>query len=129
MKEPAQGSRIVPAVHGRREVTPDPPDELVLAEGLRKDHSAADLQDLAARYAYGLNEHDTRMRRAVWRALTRRFGHGVRIGRGALATACRQAGRSTGALAQRDSSHGSVLLRASLNAAGAARLPATRLFH
>ena len=86
MKEPAQGSRIVPAVHGRREVTPDPPDDLALAEGLRQEHSRADLLDLAARYAYGVNENDTRMRRAVWRALTRRFGHGVRIGRGALVT-------------------------------------------
>ena len=38
------------------------------------------------KYAYGLNEHDVRMRRAVWRALTRRFGHGMRIGRGALVT-------------------------------------------
>jgi galactoside O-acetyltransferase len=84
--EQAEGSRVVPAVHGRREVTPDSQDELALADGLRKDHSRADLLDLASRYAYGLNENDTRMRRAVWRALTRRFGHGVRIGRGALVT-------------------------------------------
>ena len=84
--EQTEGSRVVPAVHGRREVTPDSQDDLTLADGLRKDHSRADLLDLAARYAYGLSEHDIRMRRAVWRALTRRFGHGVRIGRGALVT-------------------------------------------
>jgi acetyltransferase-like isoleucine patch superfamily enzyme len=84
--EQTEGSRVVPAVHGRREVTPDSQDDLTLADGLRKDHSRADLLDLAARYAYDLSEHDIRMRRAVWRALTRRFGHGVRIGRGALVT-------------------------------------------
>jgi len=86
MTDSAPGSRIVPAVHGRQEVTSDPADDLALAEGLREDHSRADLLDLASKYAYGLNEHDVRMRRAVWRALTRRFGHGIRIGRGALAT-------------------------------------------
>ena len=86
MTDSAPGSRIVPAVHGRQEVTSDPADDLALAEGLREDHSHADLLDLASKYAYGLNENDVRMRRAVWRALTRRFGHGIRIGRGALAT-------------------------------------------
>ena len=86
MTDSAPGSRIVPAVHGRQEVTSDPADDLALAKGLREDHSRADLLDLASKYAYGLNENDVRMRRAVWRALTRRFGHGIRIGRGALAT-------------------------------------------
>src|SRR6188472_1024761 len=86
MTDSAPGSRIVPAVHGRQEVTSDPADDLALAEGLREDHSHADLLDLASKYAYGLNENDVRMRRAVWRALTRRFGHGIRIGRGALVT-------------------------------------------
>jgi len=86
MTDLAPGSRIVPAVHGRQEVTSDPADDLALAEGLREDHSHADLLDLASKYAYGLNENDVRMRRAVWRALTRRFGHGIRIGRGALVT-------------------------------------------
>ena len=86
MTDSAPGSRIVPAVHGRQEVISDPADDLALADGLREDHSRADLLDLASKYAYGLNEHDVRMRRAVWRALTRRFGHGIRIGRGALAT-------------------------------------------
>jgi len=34
----------------------------------------------------GDSEQDIRMRRAVWRALTSTFGHGVRIGRAAMAT-------------------------------------------
>jgi acetyltransferase-like isoleucine patch superfamily enzyme len=79
-------SRIVPAVHGRQAVAPDPPDEIALAEQLRRERSRADLLDLASKHAHGLNEQDVRMRRAVWRALARRFGHGVRIGRGAMVT-------------------------------------------
>ena len=86
MTEPAAGARIVPAVHGRREVTADPADDLALAERLRQDHSRAELLDLAAKYAHAANEPDVRMRRAVWRALTKRFGHGIRIGRGAITT-------------------------------------------
>lgn len=79
------GARLVPAVHGRRTVTPDPPDELALADELRRTCSHARLLELAGAHAIGDNEHDSRMRRAVWRALARSFGHGVRIGRGALA--------------------------------------------
>jgi acetyltransferase-like isoleucine patch superfamily enzyme len=78
--------RLVPAVHGRRDVVADPPEELLLAERLRREHSRDELLDLASTHALGLSEEHVRMRRAVWRALTRRFGHGVRIGRGALAT-------------------------------------------
>jgi acetyltransferase-like isoleucine patch superfamily enzyme len=84
MSEPT-GSRIVPAVHGRRVVTPDPADELELADRLRREHTREALLDLASRHAVGDNDLDARMRRAVWRALARRFGHGVRVGRGALA--------------------------------------------
>jgi len=79
-------ARVVPAVHGRQAVTPDPPDELALAEQLRRERSRADLLDLASKHAHGLSDQDVRMRRAAWRALTRRFGHGVRVGRGAIAT-------------------------------------------
>jgi acetyltransferase-like isoleucine patch superfamily enzyme len=77
--------RVVPAVHGRMVVTPDPSDELELADRLRREHSRERLLELAAAHAIGDNEQDARMRRASWRALARRFGHGVRIGRGALA--------------------------------------------
>jgi acetyltransferase-like isoleucine patch superfamily enzyme len=41
---------------------------------------------LAATYALGGDEASERMRRAAWRALARHFGHGVRIGRGAIAS-------------------------------------------
>lgn len=77
--------RIVSAVYGRRPVAPDPQEELVLADRLRGEHSAADLRALASRHAWGDSDEDARMRRATWRALARRFGHGVQIGRGAMA--------------------------------------------
>ena len=79
------GSRLVRAVHGTRRVEPDAADELELAARLRRDHSRAELLALAGVHAYGDTEDDARMRRAVWRALAKRFGHGVRIGRGAIA--------------------------------------------
>jgi acetyltransferase-like isoleucine patch superfamily enzyme len=82
---PEPGARVVPAVHGRQSVVPDPPEELALADRLRREHSRADLLDLASRHAHGDNDGDARMRRATWRALARSFGHGVRIGRGAIA--------------------------------------------
>ena len=81
-----EGARIVPAVHARRAVQPDPPDEIALSDRLRREHSHAELLDLAARHAYGVSDDDVRMRRAVWRALARRFGDGIRIGRAAIAT-------------------------------------------
>jgi len=80
------GTRIVPAIHGRRETAPDAPEEIALADRLRTEHTREELIDLASAHAFGMNDEAVRMRRAVWRALARRFGHGVRIGRAALAT-------------------------------------------
>ena len=77
--------RVVPAVHARQAVAPDPSSELELAERLRRDLSREALLDLASKHAHGDNPGDAVMRRAAWRALARSFGHGVRIGRGALA--------------------------------------------
>lgn len=77
-------TRVVTAVHGRREIEPDPADELSLADRLRAEHTPAQLMALASTHALGATPDDARMRRATWRALCRRFGHGVRIGRGAL---------------------------------------------
>jgi len=79
------GLRVVPAVHGRRAIVPDPPEDLELAGRLRREHSQGELLELASRHAWGDSDQDARMRRAVWRALARQFGHGVCIGRGAMA--------------------------------------------
>jgi acetyltransferase-like isoleucine patch superfamily enzyme len=81
----ASGGRLVPAVHARQPVEPDGADELELADRLRQGHTREQLLDLASAHAHGDNAADARMRRAVWRALAKRFGHGIRIGRGALA--------------------------------------------
>lgn len=83
--DPAR-ARTVNAVHGRQPVTPDPPDEIALSDRLRRTHSREELLELAALHALEQSEAGARMRRAVWRALAKRFGHGVRIGRAALAT-------------------------------------------
>lgn len=77
--------RVVRAVHGLRPVVPDDAGELALAEELRSRHSREELLELAGHHALADSDAGARMRRAIWRALCRRFGHGVRIGRGALA--------------------------------------------
>lgn len=75
----------VPAVHAVRAPERDPDEELACAEELRSKPRDEVLQ-VAAAYALGEDDRSARMRRAAWRALTRRFGHGVRIGRGAIAS-------------------------------------------
>lgn len=77
--------RVVRAVFGRQIVEPDPADELALSARLRQQHSRAELLVLASQHTWGDTETDVRMRRALWRALARRFGHGVFVGRGAIA--------------------------------------------
>jgi acetyltransferase-like isoleucine patch superfamily enzyme len=79
------GERVVRAVHGLRPITPDPADEQQLADDLRARHSREELRALASRHAWGDSVEDARMRRATWRALAKRFGHGVTVCRGALA--------------------------------------------
>ena len=78
------GERLVAAVHGRRTVVPDPPDEIALSDRLRVEMSVDDLRALASRHASGDSEEDARMRRVTWRAMTKRFGHGVQVARGAM---------------------------------------------
>ena len=78
------GSRVVPAVHARREIVPDTSEQLALADSLKRSHDAAGLRELYGRHVNGETDQDARMRNAIWRALTRSFGDGVRIGRGAL---------------------------------------------
>ncbi len=78
-------TRIVHAIHGLKPVERDPDTELTLSDDLRRLNSPDELLEIAARHALGDGEMAAAMRRAVWRALARRFGHGVRIGRGAIA--------------------------------------------
>lgn len=76
-------SRTVAAVHGRHTVEQDPNFEIGLSQMLRESYSRAALIEQYARFSQGEGEIDTLMRRAIWRALARRFGNGVRIAPGA----------------------------------------------
>jgi acetyltransferase-like isoleucine patch superfamily enzyme len=74
--------RIVPAVHGKRQVEPDPPFEIDLSRHLRESYSADQLLEQYNRFATGEGTLDALMRRTIWRSLARKFGNGVRIAGG-----------------------------------------------
>ena len=74
------GERTVHAVHAMRSVSPDSEADLALADDLRTTRSRDELLQLAVEHAYRDSPHDARMRRAICRALARRFGNGVHIG-------------------------------------------------
>ena len=80
--QPKSEHRIVKAVHGLKELDPDPEFEIGLAEHLRAQYNPTQLVELYSRFAIGDGTLDVLMRRAIWRALARRFGHGVLIGSG-----------------------------------------------
>ena len=75
-------ARSVRAVHGLRSHSPDPDFEVSLAAWLRSTHDRVRLVDLYARFATADSDYDGLMRRVIWRAACRSFGHGVRIGAG-----------------------------------------------
>jgi len=79
---PDNNVRIVPAVHGKRRVEPDPLFEVDLARHLSESYTPGALLEQYNRFASGDGELDSLMRRAIWRALARKFGNGVRIGGG-----------------------------------------------
>jgi acetyltransferase-like isoleucine patch superfamily enzyme len=71
--------RIVKAVHGLKDITPDPDFEVGLANHLKAQYELAGLVELYGRYCTGEGELDRLMRRVICRAVARGFGHGVRI--------------------------------------------------
>ncbi|MFZ0828470.1 MAG: acyltransferase [Verrucomicrobiia bacterium] len=79
---PDNKKRTVTAVHGTRQVEPDPAFELDLSRHLNRSYSSAALLEHYSRFACGDGELDQLMRRAIWRAVARKFGNGVRIGSG-----------------------------------------------
>lgn len=76
------GVRIVKAVHGLQDLQPDPDFEIGLAEYLLNQYGQKALLELHSRFAISDGDFDGLMRRAIWRAIAQRFGHGVRIGSG-----------------------------------------------
>ena len=75
-------ARVVKAVHGLQEDQPDPDFEIGLADHLKETYSREHLLDLYKRFALGVSDIDFLMRRAIWRAVARRCGHGLRVGSG-----------------------------------------------
>ena len=74
--------RTVAAVHGARKIAADPEFEIGLSRHLAEAHSPAVLLEQYARFLNGDGDVDHLMRRAIWRAVARHFGSGVRIGCG-----------------------------------------------
>lgn len=74
-------ARTVKAVHGMREVAPDPQFELDLAADLRGRLGREQLLDAFTQYADGSAYIDVLMRRICLRALVKKLGAGVTIGR------------------------------------------------
>jgi acetyltransferase-like isoleucine patch superfamily enzyme len=75
-------SRVLRAVHGIREIAPDPPYEIGLSDHLKSVYSRQGLIELYTRFTMGDGSLDKIMRRAIWRAAAKRFGNGVTIGTG-----------------------------------------------
>ncbi|BAZ24808.1 transferase hexapeptide repeat containing protein [Kalymmatonema gypsitolerans NIES-4073] len=75
-------TQVVKAVHGLRELKPDPNFEIGFAEYLRSRYDYDALLSLYARYALSHDDYDVLMRRIIWRAIARRCGHGVHIANG-----------------------------------------------
>lgn len=73
-------SRIVKAVHGMQANQLDPEFEIGLTEYLRTQYEPKSLVELYTRFAISEGDFDALMRRAIWRAVARRFGQSVRIG-------------------------------------------------
>lgn len=80
--KPRKNKRTAASVHGKQKVEPDPLFELGLSQHLRASYTSSGLLEHYARFANGDGELDNLMRRAIWRAVARSFGHGVRIGSG-----------------------------------------------
>jgi len=75
-------NRIVEAFHGKQEIVEDAAFEIGLSTYLKTTYSVETLVELYARFSSGDGALDTLMRRAIWRAGARHFGHGNSIGSG-----------------------------------------------
>lgn len=76
-------TRIVRAVHGRRETIADPRFESELAESLKASYGTVGLVEMYGRFSAGDGFLDALMRRLILKILSRRCGAGLQIGGGA----------------------------------------------
>ncbi len=74
-------TRLVKAVHGRRTSAPDADFEVQLAAEMRGRLGQEQLLETYARFSAGAGYIDTLLRRVCLRALTRKFGDGISLGR------------------------------------------------
>lgn len=74
--------RTVDAVHGKKQVVPDPEFVVGLADHLRRTYPVDALLEQYQRFAGGEGELDSLMRRVIWRAVGRRVGNALRVGSG-----------------------------------------------
>lgn len=71
--------RVVPAVHARRGIVPDPAHETALTAHLA-GRTAEQLAELYDRFREGCPDFDRMMRRVLWRAMLKGSGDGMEIG-------------------------------------------------
>ncbi|TKT80265.1 acyltransferase [Aquamicrobium sp. LC103] len=75
-------TRIVAAVHGRRDAKAEPAYETGLTEMLKVSYSARGLLELFGRFSWGDGAVDALMRRAILRGLALSCGEGLQVGSG-----------------------------------------------
>lgn len=81
MSDPAI-SRMVKSVHGCKAASPDPDFEVQMAEQLRDQYGHEGLVELYSRFAVGEGKFDVLMRRIIWRAVAKKWGHGIQVNSG-----------------------------------------------
>jgi len=77
-------TRVVKAVHGFKQVTPDPAEEVAESRRLRETERRETLLQRYSTAAFSDTQDAVRERRVLMRALCRSFGNGVRVGLGVL---------------------------------------------
>ena len=80
------GQRVIKAVHGLRQVVPDPQFELDMAAHLRESLTSAQLREAFTRHVSGGGHIDQLMRRICLRALVKSLGSDVTIRNGVSVT-------------------------------------------
>ncbi len=74
--------RRVKAVHGLKKIARDPAREIELSRQLKSRYDRNGLLEIYALHVSGDTDYHQKMRRTVWRALAKKFGHGITIGPG-----------------------------------------------
>ena len=68
------------ATHALRDILPDPPAEVALAEHLKSSLDQEAILALYTRFSNGVTVFDQMMSRIIWRSIAKEMGNGVTIG-------------------------------------------------